>query len=89
MYDFCRFLFLKTLGLSYRVPPELPLPAFLLAVVDDGAGPAVEGADVGDVLLLGGGDGTVTASHLEIVLAAPYAFVLCFGRTIGYTQSFL
>lgn len=56
-----------------NAPPKLPLPAFLLAVVDDGAGPAVELADVGDVLLLGGGDGTVAAAHLEIVLASPHA----------------
>ena len=56
-----------------NVPSQLPQPAFLLAVVDDGAGPAVEGAGVDDVLLLGGGDGTVAAAHFEIVLAAPHA----------------
>ena len=48
----------------------LPLPVFLLAVVDEGAVPAVGAADGGDDLLVFGRDEAQALSYLEVLGAA-------------------
>ena len=48
----------------------LPEPVFLLAVVDEGAVPAVGAADGGNDLLVFGGDEALALSYLEVLGAA-------------------
>ena len=48
----------------------LPLPVFLLAVVDEGAVPAVGAADGGNDLLVFRGDEAQALSYLEVLGAA-------------------
>ena len=47
-----------------------PCPVFLLAVIDEGAVPAVGAADGGDDLLIFGRDKAETFAHLEVLGAA-------------------
>lgn len=48
----------------------LPQPVLFLAVVDEGAVPAMGAADGGDDLLVLGGDEALAVAHLEILGAA-------------------
>ena len=52
----------------------LPAQIFLLAVIDDGAFPAMTAADVDDVLLLFGRNQAIATPHLEILLTAPAGY---------------
>lgn len=53
-----------------RALSNLPQPVLFLAVVDEGAVPAVGAADGGDELLVIGGDEALALSHFEVLGAA-------------------